>query len=89
MAWWNVFRRLSRLEHREETVMAQIDDLKAAQARLIEANRRLIGKVGELQAVHVDQTEMQALIDDANSAAANAEAVAPPPAEAVEQPAAA
>ncbi|MGJ0510548.1 MAG: hypothetical protein ACR652_26180 [Methylocystis sp.] len=79
MAWWNVFRRLSRLEHREETIMAQIDDLRAAQARLIEANRRLIAKVGELQAEHIGPAELESLINDANRAADNAEAAAPPP----------
>lgn len=85
MAWWDIFRRLTRLEHRQETMMAQIDDLKAAQARLIDANRMLIAKVGELQAVHVDQSEMQSLIEDANRAADNAEAAAPPPAATLDQ----
>jgi hypothetical protein len=60
-------------------MMAQIDDLKAAQARLIEANRRLIAKVGELQADHVDQAEIVALTNAANNVAAAAETVAPEP----------
>jgi hypothetical protein len=60
-------------------MMAQIDDLKAAQARLIEANRRLIAKVGELQADHVDQAEIVALTNEANNVAAAAETVAPEP----------
>lgn len=77
-----ILGRLSALDRRQEKMMAQIDDLKAAQARLIEANRRLIAKVGELQADHVDQAEIVALTNEANNVAAAAEtvALAPPPA---------
>jgi cob(I)alamin adenosyltransferase len=83
-SWWNVFGRLDELtaflaEEREKT-MAQIDDLKAAQARLIDANRRLLAKIAELQAGQVDPAELAALTSEANNAAAAAESVAPPPA---------
>jgi cob(I)alamin adenosyltransferase len=83
-SWWNVFGRLDELtaflaEEKEKT-MAQIDDLKAAQARLIDANRRLIAKLAELEANQVDPAEIVALTNDANNAAAAAETIAPAPA---------
>jgi hypothetical protein len=82
-SWWNVFGRLDELtaflaEEREKT-MAQLDELKAAQTRLIEANRRLLAKLAELEAGQVDPAELAALTNDANAAAAAAEAIAPPP----------
>jgi hypothetical protein len=83
--WWNVFGRLDELtaflaEERENT-MQQLDELKAAQARLIEANRRLIAKVAFLESGQVDPAELVALTNDANNAAAASETVAPAPAQ--------
>ena len=82
-AWLNIFGRLSQLEHDQEMRMAQIDDLKAAQARLVDVVNKLVARVDALQtqtAAAPPPADMQTVIDAMNSAAATAEPVANPPA---------
>jgi hypothetical protein len=92
--WWKILDRLADIEDMQENDMQEIEALKVAQARLIDANRRLIAKVNDqqtqindlktlvddLEADAADPAVVQALVDEANTAADNAEAVAPTPA---------
>lgn len=76
--WWKILDRLDDLEFARENTMQQFEELKAAHARLIDVNKRLLAKVEELMAGVVAPSEVQTLVDEAKAAADAADAAVPP-----------